>query len=194
MHRQNTHPVVTKADAEARVAKARRLCQEWVGFGRGPEEPAEARDEEASRFRAELEVTRMRAQGVAVAVAAAQQDFAVVVAMKRLGLADEEAVREARAQVARAESRQQRMIDQAVAVSTAAGQRSVDEAVAEVRRLEVAPVRQWLQRALAERDMWRQTAEDTAKAEEEARRLRGRLGARAAAARALAAAGPIVVD
>ena len=96
--------------------------------------------------------------------------------------------------VARTGSRQQRMIDQAVAVSTAAGQRSVDEAVAEVRRLEVAPVRQWLQAALAERDMWRQTAEDTAKAEEGARRLRGRLGASPAAARALPAAGPIVLD
>ena len=192
-HSLNTRPVLIAADAEARAAKARRLCQEWVGFQRGPEEEAEARDEEASRHRAELEVTRMRAQGVAVAVAAAQQDFAVVVAMKQLGLADEEEVQEARARVARTESRQQRMIDQAVAVSTAAGQRSVDEAVAEVRRLEVAPVRQWLQAALAERDMWRQTAEDTAKAEEGARRLRGRLGARAAAA-AQAVAGPIAVD
>ena len=129
----------------------------------------------------------MRAQAVAVAVAAAQQDFAVVVAMKQLGLADEEEVQEARARVARMEPRKQRMIDQVVALSTAASQRSVDEAVAEVRRLEVAPVRQQLERALA-------AAKDNAKAAEEAPRRRGRLGARAAAARALAAAGPIVVD
>ena len=195
MHRQNTHPVVTKADAEARVAKARRLCQEWVGFGRGPEEPAEARDEEASRFRAELEVTRMRAQGVAVAVAAAQQDFAVAVAMKRLGLADEEAVREARARVARAESRQQRMIDQAVAVSTAAAQRSVDEAVAEIRRREVAPARHWLERALVERKAWRRKAKDSVKAAAEARWAAAGARAQAAAAlKAAAGAGRIVVD
>ena len=180
-HRVNQQPLLTVADAEARAAKTWRLWADWE------KRRQEARGGGAS-LRAELEVQRGRTQGVAVAVSAAQQDFAVAVALKQHGLADEEAVREARARARAAESRQQHQDD-------------------------LAAARLWLERALVEREKalverkaWRQKAKDNAKAAAEAQaRARAataaaaeaQAGARAQAAAALkaaAGAGPIVVD
>ena len=188
----NNTPVVTAAQAEARAAKAVRLWAEWE-----QEFPGEAGEE--SRRWLELEFQRRRAQGVAVAVAAAQSDFAVAVELKLRGLADEEAVREARARVWREESRKQQQELALAAASTAVTQRLVQRVVhdarEEIRKFEVAPVRQWLQEALVERSAWRRKAKDNARAAEEARWAAAGARAQAAAAlKAAAGAGPIVVD
>ena len=102
---------------------------------------------------------------MAVAVSAAQNDFAVAVALKQHGLADEEAVQEARARVVWAESRQLRQQQQELALaaaSTAVAQRSFKTA------LETALVER--ERALVERRAWRrQPAKENAKAAAEVR-------------------------
>ena len=158
-HRVNQQPLRTGADAEAWVVKTWRLWADWE------KRRQEARGGGAS-LRAELEVQRGPTQGVAVTVSAAQQDFAVAVALKQHGLADEEAVQEAWARVVWAESRQllqQRQQELALAVAaTAEAQRSFETA------LEMARVER--ERALVERRAWRrQPAKENAKAAAEAR-------------------------
>ena len=176
---QNTLPVRTAAEAELRVLRARRQWRELVESQEGSQA-----EEGESRLRAELEVERGWAR--AVAAAAEQQGLFVAAAASWVETAA------SWAQAVRAEARQQ-ALHEFGASSTAAAQRNVDEAVAEIRRLEVAPAQQKLHLALIERRRWRQRAKDNAKAARKARRAAA--GARAAAAAAkLAAAGPIVVD
>lgn len=173
---KNTLPVRTAAEAELRVLRARRQWRELVESQEGSQA-----EEGESRLRAELEVERG-----AVAAAAEQQGLFVAAAASWVETAA------SWAQAVRAEARQQ-ALHEFGASSTAAAQRNVDEAVAEIRRLEVAPAQRKLHLALIERRRWRQRAKDNAKAARKARRAAA--GARAAAAAAkLAAAGPIVVD
>ena len=175
-HMKNTLPVRTAAEAELRVLRARRQWRELVESLEGSQA-----EEGESRLRAELEVERG-----AVAAAAEQQGLFVAAAASWVETAA------SWAQAVRAEARQQ-ALHEFGASSTAAAQRNVDEAVAEIRRLEVAPAQRKLHLALIERRRWRQRAKDNAKAARKARRAAA--GARAAAAAAkLAAAGPIVVD
>ena len=182
-HRVNQQPLRTGADAEAWVVKMWRLWADWE------KRRQEARGGGAS-LRAELEVQRGPTQGVAVTVSAAQHDLAVAVALKQHGLADEEAVQEARARVVWAESRQLRQQQQELALaaaSTAVAQRSFKTA------LETALVER--ERALVERRAWRRQAKENAKAAAEARwAVAGAKAQAAAALVALAAVGPIVVD